>query len=57
MTFSIFQWRCSNAHGESLFADGSLIALEIWFIAMSLLRNLKLGGVASKSDIPSAAYF
>ncbi|MDB6009980.1 MAG: hypothetical protein JWL65_2230 [Gammaproteobacteria bacterium] len=43
MTFSIFEWRCPNIRGESLFTDILLVALGVLFAAGSFARNLKLG--------------
>lgn len=43
MTFSLFEWRCPNIHGESLFTDILLVALGVLFAARSFARNLKLG--------------
>ena len=51
MTFSVFEWRCPNIHGEGLFSDILMIALGLLFAAGSFARDLKLG---RSSGIPAS---
>jgi hypothetical protein len=52
MTFSIFEWRCPNIHGEGLFSDMLLIIFGILFLTGSFARDLKLGRTP-ESTIPA----
>ena len=52
MTFSIFEWRCPNIHGEGAFSDMFLIALGVLFAAGSFARNLRLGR-NSRTNVPA----
>ena len=52
MTFSIFEWRCPNIHGEGLFSDMLIIVLGVLSLAGSFARNLKLGR-SRRTGIPA----